>query len=138
MPANRSLPAILFAVFLTAFPPGEAGALGSKDTADGKHGDMPKPEVSGSGAVSRKAEPEVVVKGRVRLVGTDLFSNLVITDEKDQDWYIEEKDRPLVSGYQQQTVTVKGRPDYRDFVLANGKKAGVHGYLLDISIVQNP
>jgi hypothetical protein len=62
----------------------------------------------------------------------------VITDEKDRDWYVEEKDRPLLSRYQQQVVTVKGRPDYRDFVLANGKKAGVHSYLLEISIVQTP
>ncbi|MDR0656101.1 MAG: hypothetical protein LBG22_07285, partial [Treponema sp.] len=97
MPLNTSLPAVLLAVFLIAFLPGETGALGSGDTADGK-GDTA--EASGSGAVSRKTENEVLVKGRVRLVGTDLFSHLVITDEKDQDWYVEEKDRPLLSGYQ--------------------------------------
>jgi hypothetical protein len=135
MPGNTSLPAVLLAVFLIAFLPGETGALGSRDTADGR-GDTP--EASGSLPVSRKTENEVLVKGRVRLVGTDLFSNLVITDEKDQDWYVEEKDRSLLSRYQQQTLTVKGRPDYRDFVLANGKKAGVRSYLLDISIVQKP
>ncbi|MDR2607951.1 MAG: hypothetical protein LBC57_06120 [Treponema sp.] len=137
MPVNTSLPAVLLAVFLTAFLPGETGALGSGDTADGKKSGNTA-EASGSGAVSRKTANEVLVKGRVRLVGTDLFSSLVITDEKDQDWYVEEKDRPLLSRYQQQVVTVKGRPDYRDLVLANGKKAGVHSYLLDISIVQNP
>ncbi|MDR1176780.1 MAG: hypothetical protein LBK83_15055 [Treponema sp.] len=136
MAVNTSLPALLLAVFLIAFLPGETGALGSGDTADGRKGDTAG--ASGSGPASRKTASEVLVKGRVRLVGTDLFSNLVITDEKDRDWYVEEKDRPLLSRYQQQVVTVKGRPDYRDFVLANGKKAGVRSYLLDISIVQNP
>jgi hypothetical protein len=120
---DASLPVILLALLLIAFTSGEAGALGARDTADGENrgGDT----------------QEVVVKGRVRLVGTDLFSNLVITDEKDRDWYIAEQDRSLLSGYQQRTVTVKGRPDYRDIVLADGKKAGVRSYLLDIDIVDN-
>jgi hypothetical protein len=120
---NTSLPVILLALLLIAFTSGKAGGLDSKDKPDGKNRD--------------RETQEVVVKGRVRLVGTDLFSGLVVTDEKNQDWYIAEQDHFLLSGYQQRIITVKGRPDYRDIILADGKKAGVRSYLLDIDIVDN-
>jgi hypothetical protein len=84
-------------------------------------------------------EPEnqketITVTGRVRLVGTALFSNVVITDEEDQDWYVENTDKEKVARFEQQELTVTGEPEYRDIILANGEKAGVRRVLRTIKV----
>ena len=117
MPGNRRAVLAALVLCLAAV---NGFTLGSKDA-------------SGSRAANQK---KIEVQGRVRLVGTDLFSNLVITDEKGRDWYVDQKDRALLNKYEQRRVTVTGSAEYRDLKLANGKKVGVRHYLLDITLVE--
>jgi hypothetical protein len=79
---------------------------------------------------------EVTVTGRVRLVGTAMFNDLVISDDEGRDWYVEGEDREKLAPKEQQQVTVKGSAGTRDIVLANGKKAGVRFILRDITLIE--
>jgi hypothetical protein len=76
----------------------------------------------------------ITVTGRVRLVGTALFSNVVVTDEEDQDWYVENEDREKLARLEQQQVTVTGETEYQDIILANGEKVGVRRFLRNIKV----
>jgi hypothetical protein len=76
----------------------------------------------------------ISVTGRVRLVGTSLFSSLVVTDDRKRDWYVEGADREKLARLEQQKVTVTGRAEYRDIILAGGEKAGVRRFLRDIEV----
>jgi hypothetical protein len=79
---------------------------------------------------------KITVSGRVRLVGTAIFSSLVITDEKDRDWYIEGADREKLFRMEQRTVKVKGTAEYQDIILANGENVGVRRFLRKITIIE--
>jgi hypothetical protein len=82
-------------------------------------------------------EPDLLtVSGRVRLVGSALFSRIVVTDGEDNDWYVENQDREILASLEQRPVTVRGKPEYRDIIMANGKKAGVQRFLRDITLVE--
>lgn len=65
---------------------------------------------------------EITVKGIVRLVGNEPFTNLVITDEKSQDWYLDNEYKNLFLPYQQKVIIVKGIVHIKKQVLANGKE----------------
>jgi hypothetical protein len=80
----------------------------------------------------------IEITGRIRLVGTALFSNMVITDSQDRDWYVENEDRQKLSSLEQREVTVRGKTEYRDIIMASGEKAGVRRYLRDIKIMRSP
>jgi hypothetical protein len=82
----------------------------------------------------RTQKETITVTGRVRLVGTVLFSNVVVTDEDDQDWYVEDEDREKLSRFEQQQVTITGETEYQDIILANGEKVGVRRYLRNIKV----
>ena len=77
----------------------------------------------------------ITITGRVRLVGTAMFNNLVITDNEDHDWYVENEDRELLGNMQQRQVTVQGEAEYKELLLANGQSAGIRRYLRNIKIV---
>jgi hypothetical protein len=79
---------------------------------------------------------KITVSGRVRLVGTALFSNIVITDDKDHDWYIEGEDRQKLLGREQRSITVKGTAEYQELTLANGESAGTRRFLRNITIIE--
>jgi hypothetical protein len=76
------------------------------------------------------------VRGRVRLVGSMPMPRLVISDSGDRDWYVEDADKNRIAGYEQQTITVEGRAEYHDIILANGKKIGVRRFLRDITVIE--
>jgi hypothetical protein len=76
----------------------------------------------------------ITVAGRVRLVGTALFSSVVVTDEEDQDWYVENEDREKLARFEQRQVTVTGEVEYQDIILANGEKVGVRRFLRNIKV----
>jgi hypothetical protein len=94
------------------------------------------PETS-AGVQSTEDYPKgkITISGRVRLVGSAAFSRLVITDEKNRDWYVEGADREKLSSMEQRTVKVKGTTEYQDIVLANGENVGVRRFLRKITIV---
>jgi hypothetical protein len=75
------------------------------------------------------------IQGRVRLVGNMPFPSVVITDNENNDWYVEDADMELLRNRQQETVTVEGVPEYQDLVLANGEKIGVKRFLRNIRII---
>ena len=79
--------------------------------------------------------PQIEVTGRVRLVGSGLINDLVITTEE-KEWYIDQNDRQKLWQLQQQTVTVKGKEYYQDLVFANGTPAGRQYFLKDITILK--
>jgi hypothetical protein len=96
--------------------------------------------LAGTGIMSMGSEepdyPEgtITVTGRVRLVGTALFSSLVLTDERNRDWYVEGPDREKLARLEQQQVTVTGTAEYQDIILAGGGKAGIRRFLRDIKV----
>jgi len=64
-----------------------------------------------------KKLPSVTVTGTVRLVGTGLFNELIISGE--DTWYIAKEDREKLHNLQQQVVTVKGKESVRELKLLN-------------------
>ncbi|MDR1430002.1 MAG: hypothetical protein LBI85_06900 [Spirochaetaceae bacterium] len=85
--------------------------------------------------MAERKQETLRIEGRVRLVGNMPFPGVVITDDRNNDWYVEDADRELVKDRQQEMVTVEGTPEYRDLVLANGEKIGVKRYLRNIRVI---
>jgi hypothetical protein len=123
---------------------GNIAAWGKRDTSqEEQKQSMTELEAGGglnSAAEAAEAFPEGVLQfhGRIRLVGNMPFPRLVITDESDRDWYLEEADRDLLASYEQRSLTVSGRAEYQDIILANGQKAGVRRFLRDVRIIETP
>ena len=76
----------------------------------------------------------VQVKGRVRLVGSVGFEELVISGDNGQ-WYVSNEDAPKLKNLQQQTVTVEGVEEIKELKWASGRSAGKRRYLSNIKIV---
>jgi hypothetical protein len=76
---------------------------------------------------------QVRVSGRVRLVGSGLFPQLVISGEE-REWYIDKEEESKLLEFQQQLVTVEGRESYTDLTFANGSPAGRRYTLKDIRL----
>ena len=77
---------------------------------------------------------EVTVSGRVRLVGSALFSHLVISDAENRDWYISSDEQKKLASFEQRGITVKGNAFAQDLILANGENIGIRYTLRDIVI----
>jgi hypothetical protein len=141
---------LLAAGFLLFIPPsGGMAAFGKKDVPPGEEKQTMTTEktdrpLAGIAASGGDAEAEILpgemarLRGRIRLVGNMPFPRLVITDESDRDWYLEGADRDLLAPYEQQTLTLTGRAEYQDIILANGTKAGSRRFLRDVRVVENP
>jgi hypothetical protein len=78
-------------------------------------------------------DSQVRVSGRVRLVGSGLFPQLVISAEG-REWYIDKEEESKLLEFQQQFVTVEGRESYTDLTFANGSPAGRRYILKDIRL----
>ena len=78
---------------------------------------------------------EIIITGEVRLLGSALFSNMVITDIQENDWYIENDDRNKLSALEHQEVKVRGKPEYEK-ITVSGEDIGVKRYLRDIKILK--
>jgi len=76
----------------------------------------------------------VQVSGRVRLVGSEPFPELVITGP-DREWYIDKDDEYKLKDLQQQTVTVEGTETVETLTFANGQSAGERRTLKNIRII---
>jgi hypothetical protein len=77
----------------------------------------------------------VAVSGRLRLVGSEHFSNLVITDSFDHDWYIDPGDRAKLHVYEQRFLKVRASVRLQSRTLANGKKLSDQRILFDVELV---
>jgi len=72
--------------------------------------------------------------GMVRLVGSGLFPELVITGP-DREWYISREEDHLLKELQHRTVTVEGYESVFELRFANGLYAGQRRTLKDIKII---
>jgi hypothetical protein len=83
-----------------------------------------------------KKEKDVVVQitGTVRLVGSSLFPELVITGS-DYEWYVAEDEINKLKDLQHRTVTVEGIETVIDLKFASGLPAGKRRELKKIKII---
>jgi hypothetical protein len=114
-------------------------SLGRRDKPDTspsvQPAETPVPFVTGPGGEIIRHGDRVEVSGRVRLVGSDPFPDLVITGGDDQDWYLEGPDRQAVRSFEQRELRVRGRVELREQVLANGRSLGFRRFLRDVEIL---
>jgi hypothetical protein len=121
--------------------PGNIAAWGKKDAPREEPKQNMAEPVSGEGARAGREAAEAFpggiqqIRGRVRLVGSMPFSRLVISDDANRDWYVEGEDRELLAPHEQRILTVIGRTEYQDIILANGQNAGVRRFLRDIRLL---
>jgi hypothetical protein len=76
----------------------------------------------------------VQVSGTVRLVGTSLFPEIVITGS-DKEWYVEKEEMFKLNDFQHRVVTVEGEETVIERQFANGLSAGVRRTLRNIRII---
>ena len=85
---------------------------------------------------NRENEPKIVqVTGVVRLVGTALFPELVITSN-DGEWYIANDEMQKLHDYQHRIVTVEGEETVIELKFASGISAGTRRILRNIRIIR--
>jgi hypothetical protein len=125
---NRKIPerlrALIFSLCFIFLALGNITALGQTEAKDTENSPPEYPK------------GKITISGRVRLVGSASFSRLVITDEKDRNWYVEGEDREKLSRMEQRTVKVKGTTEYQDIILANGENVGIRRFLRKITIIE--
>jgi len=83
---------------------------------------------------NKGAVPVVQVSGTVRLVGTDLFPEIVITGS-DNEWYVDKEDAPKIRELQHRIVTVEGEETVVEMRFANGLSAGVRRTLRNVRVI---
>jgi hypothetical protein len=107
-------------------------AWGRKD----KSVSLPEERSSMAQEEQKPVEQSAVVQafGRVRLVGSSMFANLVITGE-DKEWYIDKDDEHLFKDLQHRTVTVEGLETVQQLTFASGVPAGERRTLKYIKII---
>ena len=76
----------------------------------------------------------VRVSGRVRLVGSEPFPELVITGQN-MEWYIDKDDNQKLKDLQHRTVTIEGTETVQALTFANGRPAGERRALKNIRII---
>jgi len=76
----------------------------------------------------------VQVSGTVRLVGTSLFPEIVITGS-DKEWYVEKEEMSKLRDLQHRKVTVEGEETVVEMQFASGISAGVRRTLSNIKII---
>ena len=119
-----------------------AAALGGGEKKDVSP-EMPesealKPDTAGNAGDGNEAVPQnrlVRVSGRVRLVGSAVFPELVISGES-REWFIFKDEQSLLFEFQQRVVTVEGTESYVDLTFANGLPAGRRYTLKNIRLIQ--
>jgi len=83
---------------------------------------------------NREKDNVVRVTGVVRLVGTGLFSELVISGPE-MEWHITPDEEKKLHNLQHRTVTVEGVETVTEQRFANGLSAGVRRELKKIKII---
>lgn len=86
-------------------------------------------------AWGRKEEGAFVqISGKVRLVGSSAFSELVITGSE-IEWYVAREESHKLHDLQHRTVTVEGFETVTEMQFANGLSAGTRRELKKIKII---
>ena len=124
----RSFFLLLLFLGITAFLP----ALAKKEAKNDAEQENVTPN---TGLNVMEQNPLVQATGRVRLVGNEPFTELVITGEN-RDWHIERDEQYKLRDLQQRTVTVDGIETVTALYWASGLPAGERYYLKDIKILK--
>jgi len=85
-------------------------------------------------AFGRNEVKTVQVTGVVRLIGTSLFPEIVVTGS-DMEWHIAKDEINKLFDLQHRTVTVEGQETVTELRFANGLPAGTRRELRNIRIV---
>jgi hypothetical protein len=93
----------------------------------------PPPESAGA---ETKVLETVRVTGRVRLVGSGVYTELVISGEGGE-WHTEPQDRSKLINLQQRIVTVEGKLDAQELILPNREQPGKWLILRDITVISS-
>lgn len=92
-----------------------------------------EPVVSGEGLYDRALPGQILeLTGRLSLRGNEPFPDLVLTDAEGREWYIARENRKLLSGYEARILTVRGRLEIREMILADGQNLGSRRILSEI------
>ena len=84
---------------------------------------------------NREGKPKTVrVTGVVRLVGTGVFPELVVTSD-DGEWYIANDEMQKLYNLQHRTVTIEGEETVIDLKFAGGMSAGTRRTLSNVIVV---
>jgi len=86
------------------------------------------------GSRDKEAANVVRVTGTVRLVGTGLFPELVITGPE-MEWHIAQDEAQKLHELQHRTVTVEGVETVTEMKFANGLPAGTRRDLKNVKII---
>ncbi|GHV75842.1 hypothetical protein AGMMS49942_06630 [Spirochaetia bacterium] len=118
--------------------PTQGFSLGRRDAGKAPRTEAAPTEPAADAALYESAVGgrRVEVSGRVRLVGSEPFPDLVLTDTEEHTWYIDSADRKTLSRYEQQTVTIRGTVELKEMVLANGRSLGTRRTLSGITLVR--
>ena len=76
----------------------------------------------------------VRISGRVRLVGNEPFSELVISGQE-FEWYVAKDDEHKLRNLQYRNVVVEGTETVRELIFANGVSAGLRRTISNIRII---
>lgn len=123
---------------------GFAFAGGKKETKL-KSKDLPKPAAETAAAITQAPSADwttvtdgqtVEVSGRIRLVGSDPFPDLVLTDDQGKDWYIDDASKAVVKGLEQQRVRVSAVVSLKTLKLANGTALPERKILSSVSVLK--
>ena len=78
----------------------------------------------------------VYVQGRVRQVGNMPFTEIVITDDDENDWYISAKEKNILENITSARITVEGTAYINEIYLADGRYVGLRRRLENIKLVK--
>ncbi|MDR2027966.1 MAG: hypothetical protein LBP93_00360, partial [Treponema sp.] len=78
----------------------------------------------------------LTIRGRLRLVGNEPFTELVLSDGEGNDWFIEGSVRDSLIHRQQEFLTLRGEAAYQDLLLASGRRMGVRKILRNVTVAE--
>ncbi|MDR2343367.1 MAG: hypothetical protein LBD86_02400 [Spirochaetaceae bacterium] len=137
---NRTARTAVFLLPLFLCAAAVAGGLGGAEKKTGNE-QMPESktleiDITGRAGGGETAPQNrlVRVSGRVRLVGSAVFPELVLSGEN-REWFIGKDEQSLLVEFQQRLVTVEGTESYADLSFANGLPAGRRYTLKNIKLI---
>jgi hypothetical protein len=101
-------------------------ALGAKEKDGGK--------TNAADAPAAPAVTVVQVSGTVRLVGSGLFTEIVISGSE-AEWYVDNEEASKLKDLQHRKVTVEAEETVREMKFANGLSAGIRRTLRNIKVI---